>query len=429
LLFARKWRGLSAFEVLMMGRLDLSAGGFLSAAFFCLASLLQTTQITKADDAACVARISAQGRTVAAREFKLAAQLKRTGNCALVQPILEANDQFSALCHRMVSECGGWCRQPNSRESYVKRLRAQCHDTTVATGTQQQKVVSAPSPPAPPQQQAAASPPATASCGSDITGTDNASPAPNASDCKDARRSLNAARQLRKQKQFSLLAPEEYKKAAAAAQRAGDTELMLKIIQEAGQPDAPTTDKPDPYKEGLVRSANAMIGGAQEILSKPATCSDMKDAAAMYLSAARSFLDADEFVKTNEMNDKHNAVAERVDRLEAEGKCHSPQPSAKQPATPTVNNQAADPAVCQRALDRLKKIDEQSANMASIGEPAGRNGGIVVARMKLAAEGCIAPDAQPYSLRECIGARLSMTEEKTPANEVSAIVERAGCPK
>ncbi|MEO6839541.1 MAG: hypothetical protein ABI192_02125 [Bradyrhizobium sp.] len=359
----------------------------------------------------------------------MAAQLKHTGNCALVPSILASNDQFSALCHRMVSECGGWCKEPNSRAAYERRLRGYCHETTVATGTQQQKVVSTPSPPAPPQQQAAAPPPATASCGSDITGTDNALPAPNASDCKDARRSLNAARQLRRQKQFSLLAPEEYKKAAAAAQRAGDTELMLKIIQEAGQPDAPTTDKPDPYKEGLVRSANVMIGGAQEILSKPATCSDMKDAAAMYLSAARSFLDADEFAKTNEMNDKHNAVAETVDRLEAEGKCHSPQPSAKLPSTPTADNRANDPAKCQEALDSLKKLGDQSANMASIGEPAGRNDSLVVARMKLAAEGCSVPNAQPYSLRECIGARLFMTEQKTPGNEISAIVERAGCPK
>jgi hypothetical protein len=395
-------------------------------------SLLQTTQIARADDPACVARISAQGRGVTARSSRLEAQLKHTGNCSLVPSILAANDQFTALCHRMVSECGGWCKEPNSRAAYERRLRGYCHETTVATSTQQQKVATTPPPPVPPlpqQQQAAASPPAT-SCGSDITGTDNASPAPNANDCKEAGRSLHAARQLRKQKQFSLLAPEEYKKAAAAAQRAGDTELMLKIIQEAGQPDVPATDKPAPYKEGLLRSAKVASDGAQEILSKPATCSDMKDAAAMYLSAARSFLDADEFAKTDEMNNKHNAVAETVDRLEAEGKCHSPQPSTKQPSTSTADNKAADPAICQEALDRLKKLDEQSANMASIGgETPSRNGRVVAARMRLAAQGCTAPDTQPYSFRECIGARLFMTEEKTPANEVSAIVEHAGCPK
>jgi hypothetical protein len=149
----------------------------------------------------------------------------------------------------MVSECGGWCKEPNPRAAYERRLRGYCHETTVAAGTKQQKAL----PPivaatTPPQEHAAASPSAPTSCGSDITGTDNASPAPDSGDCKDARRSLNAARQLRKQKQFSLLAPEEYKKAAAAAQRAGDTELMLKIIQEAEQPDTPATDKPDPYK-------------------------------------------------------------------------------------------------------------------------------------------------------------------------------------
>jgi hypothetical protein len=276
--------------------------------------------------------------------------------------------------------------------------------------------------------------PLPASCGSDITGTDNASTAANANDCKEAHRSLNAARQLRKQKQFSRLVPEEYKKAAAAAQRAGDTELMLKIIREAEQPDAPVADKPDPHKEGLVRSANAMSGAAQDLLSKPVTCGDMKDAEALYLSAAKNFLDADEIAKADEMTRKHTALVETVDRLETEGKCQVPQASAKQSLASTTNSQSDNTAKCQEALDRLKKLDEPTANMASIGEPADTasprpNYNVVVAKMKLAAEGCNVPNARSYTLRECLAARLYMTQEGIAPNAISAIVEHAGCPK
>jgi hypothetical protein len=68
----------------------------------------------------------------------------------------------------------------------------------------------------------------TASC-SDITGTSSAAPA--ASHCRDADRSLYAARQLRQVN--PPIAAAEYKKAAAAARNAGDGTLELSILREA----------------------------------------------------------------------------------------------------------------------------------------------------------------------------------------------------
>ncbi|MDN5006154.1 hypothetical protein ACFQZO_35485 [Bradyrhizobium sp. GCM10027634] len=273
------------------------------------------------------------------------------------------------------------------------------------------------------------------SCGSDITGTDHTAPASNGSDdCKAAARSLHAARVLKGKKQFSLLAPEEYKKAAAAAQRAGDTELMLKIIREAEQPDAPIADKSDPYKEGLVRSANAISDAAKELLSKPVTCSDMKDAEALYSRAAKDFLDADEIEKANEVNRRNTALVETLDSLETQGKCKVQQAFIKQLPASITNAQTDNTTKCQAALESLKKLDQPTANMASIGEPTDAqstpsNYNVVVAKMKLAAEGCNVPNAQPYTLRECLAARIYMAQEGTAPDVISAILEHAGCSK
>lgn len=70
--------------------------------------------------------------------------------------------------------------------------------------------------------------PKSASC-SDITGTGSTAPA--ATHCKDADRALYAARQIRQNN--PQVADAEYKKAAAAARRAGDTTLELNILREA----------------------------------------------------------------------------------------------------------------------------------------------------------------------------------------------------
>ena len=182
-----------------------------------------------------------------------------------------------------------------------------------------------------------------------------------------------------------------------------------------------------------MRSANAMSDAAQALLSKPVTCSDMRDAEALYLSAAKNFLDADEIAKVDEMTRKHTALVETVDSLETQGRCKVPQASTKQSASIT-NNQTDNSPKCQEALDRLKKLDEPTANMASIGGPTDTasprtNYNVVVARMKLAAEGCNVPNAQPYTLRECLAAEFYMAQEGTPPNTISAIVEHAGCSK
>jgi hypothetical protein len=126
-------------------------------------------------------------------------------------------------------------------------------------------------PEAKPQASAAKSSPAapadalprrSASC-SDITGTSNAAPA--ASNCRDADRSLYAARQLRQVN--PQVAAAEYKKAAAAARSAGDGTLELSILREAmeaaatvaasgasaGAPAPPAAATPSPPAAGGLR--------------------------------------------------------------------------------------------------------------------------------------------------------------------------------
>jgi hypothetical protein len=69
--------------------------------------------------------------------------------------------------------------------------------------------------------------PSSTSC-SDITGTGSTAPA--ATNCRNADRALYAARQIRQSN--PQLAATEYKKAAEAARRAGDSQLELSILRE-----------------------------------------------------------------------------------------------------------------------------------------------------------------------------------------------------
>ena len=75
-----------------------------------------------------------------------------------------------------------------------------------------------------------------ASC-SDITGTSDTSSAPTAQQCNDANRALHAARVTREK--YPVYADDQYKKAAAAARAAGDTQLELSILREATSPPVP----------------------------------------------------------------------------------------------------------------------------------------------------------------------------------------------
>lgn len=92
---------------------------------------------------------------------------------------------------------------------------------------------------------------------SDITGTGSSAPA--ASHCKDADRGLYAARQIRQSN--PQVAAAEYKKAAAAARRAGDHDLELLILREAIEPAAsvvvavaaPTATPSQPTTSGVPR--------------------------------------------------------------------------------------------------------------------------------------------------------------------------------
>jgi hypothetical protein len=108
---------------------------------------------------------------------------------------------------------------------------AKAPDTSTQAG-----VPNAQHPPAP-----EAAPRKSASC-SDITGTSSTAPA--ASYCRDADRALYAARQIRKAD--PQVAATEYKKAAAAARRAGDNTLELSILREAMEPVTAALASPAP---------------------------------------------------------------------------------------------------------------------------------------------------------------------------------------
>ena len=104
-----------------------------------------------------------------------------------------------------------------------------------------------------------------ASC-SDITGTNSTAPAAN--DCKDADRSLYAARGARQS--APNVAAQEYKKAAAAARRAGDSDLELSILREATSSEINIASAPSAPAETPSTSPRA-ISGASSPESAPAS--------------------------------------------------------------------------------------------------------------------------------------------------------------
>ena len=65
-----------------------------------------------------------------------------------------------------------------------------------------------------------------------------------------------------------------------------------------------------------------MMKAGQSIEESPHTCSDLRDAAALYLQSATNFLAAGDKRKTDELLLRHDWLIDEVDRLEAQHKCH-----------------------------------------------------------------------------------------------------------
>jgi hypothetical protein len=175
------------------------------------------------------------------------AHFKRVGDCALLPGIMALSDRHYAYG---ASHCQVWHRT-NSHAGAERALRAFCRTNSAVAARKQSpsNERSVPSQTAAPVKSAM---PKSASC-SDITGTKSTAPA--VTHCKDANRALHAARVTREKS--PAISADEYKKAAAAARRAGDANLELSILREATTAEAARNPAPATPQESMVASREA----------------------------------------------------------------------------------------------------------------------------------------------------------------------------
>jgi hypothetical protein len=214
----------------------------------------------------------------------------------------------------------------------------------------------------------ASTPSKSGSCGSDISGiAKNSEPA--SSDCTAAKRALHSARVTRKK--YPLVSAEEYKKAAAAARRAGDTQLELVILREAANP------PPDPPTDAelcakLMGEARAYITAAEAAEREDPTCEGLTTAAERYFDVGKLFFRAiaagqtkDQvlrscpYQKTNEFLLRRDKLLYRVDDMRAQGLCdrRKPQPVVVKGGgtTQDTGNNQERRKECQAVLSKLER--------------------------------------------------------------------------
>jgi hypothetical protein len=201
-----------------------------------------------------------------------------------------------------------------------------------------------------------------ASC-SDITGTSSTAPA--ATHCKDANRALHAARVTREK--YPAVSTDEYKKAAAAARRAGDTKLELSILREAVTP-PPAAPEEKPCADAM-REAASYLTGAEAIKKEDRSCRGLTQAAENYLTAGRIFIRAIKpdlsqeeianscgYKTANELFLQRDALNGLVDKMRQNGLCDSPAPPDAAPKSyfPGRSNQSDDDHKNDCAVMRAK---------------------------------------------------------------------------
>ncbi len=189
----------------------------------------------------CTPADNARVNSIGARQKVVAARL-RAGDCS-AWPEWR---RLWAASHAILSDSA---RRPTCWVKWKKEERFPKCNGTVSTAkaapADKPQVAAQPSsaPATKSGETASNANPRSSSC-SDITGTSSTAPA--ATHCKDADRAVYAARQIRESN--PRVAADEYKKAAAAARRAGDTNLELSILREAVEPVvsaiAPSTPAP-----------------------------------------------------------------------------------------------------------------------------------------------------------------------------------------
>jgi hypothetical protein len=170
--------------------------------------------------AQCTPEGMARYRAADARLAAAAARIK-AGKCDAIPEWKQALAAVHAILRRSQSQTVPYTCNVNIKYPATPR----CGGNTAAKGTEPTKRAAR----SPPDSDLPKSNPSRSSSCSDITGTSSNAPA--ATHCKNADRSLYAARQMRKSNPQS--AATEYKKAATAARTAGDTNLELSILREA----------------------------------------------------------------------------------------------------------------------------------------------------------------------------------------------------
>jgi hypothetical protein len=342
----------------MCGRTRNGCAIMLGAAMLAMASHAAMAGCTPPE----VARLHA----TFARGDALAARL-RAGDCS----VLGAYERLRALQGSMTREAKS---DPNCWvKTYARPHFPKCDGRAATAAAAPSRKTKAPAPAA--QQAAAPSNPApgSASC-SDITGTSSTAPSP--ADCKEANTYLHSARVIRAQ--YGLLAQEQYKEAAKSYRLAGDIAKAEAALAEAALSDeafeakqnSARADQPNPVREALLRSADTMLQSARQIDSRPATCSEFRDAAAFYFQAGRFLLEGGETKRADEIFLRRDFLINQVDRLEQEGRCKATVALAPALAPDDKCKDVADAVKYVRRvggdLDKLNSLSTPACNVAEI---------------------------------------------------------------
>lgn len=233
-----------------------------------------------------------------------------------------------------------------------------------------------------------------ASC-SDITGTSSTAPA--VSHCKDANRALHAARVTREK--YPAVSADEYKKAAAAARRAGDTQFELSILREAITP-PPTAPAEKPCADAM-REAASYLTGAEAIKKEDRSCRGLTQAAENYFTAGKILIRAIkidqsqeeianscEYKTANEMFLQRDELNDLVDKMRQNGLCDS--------SGPVVHAKSGFPGRSKQSDEEHKK---DCAGMRAKLEPNAPNKEWIDAQMR---QSHCNPDGTAMSLSEAL---------------------------
>jgi hypothetical protein len=292
-------------------------------------------------------------------------RVKESGDCSYLPKIMASNKNYADILRATPCRDMHKHYDPDPagtvRERYGRYCKPQAPKALTEEAANSSEATQ------PPRASSSTAIPKSASC-SDITGTNN--PAPAATDCKDAKSSLRAARVTRKK--YGVYAQEQYKKAAASFRLAGDiggaeaAEREAKLtddVFDAQQKDAErATDAKKQQSEG---EANEKIAEKiEEGAFEDGSCADLEVAASYYRDAARAFLNAGVYDKASLDVQRDVRLGKIVKKAQAEGLCNRKLSNAdrKSLLPPNGGDELADdPNGCAGMRARLTPHAENKA--------------------------------------------------------------------